>query len=204
MCVGTLITTMAEGLGASAATAETIGTTLQAVGALSQGIAGYKAGQAQASVAEANAANARSMERKIGDQAADKAQRLRLTGKSIAGKQKSALGAAGVAGGRGSATAILMDTYKGVERDIRTTEDNANMKAEAYEAQARNYDAQADAASSQGNWALASGILSAGSAVLTSPMVDSSWYSEDSMLYQSGQVRGDDGLLYDSYSGRRG
>jgi hypothetical protein len=98
-----------------------------------------------------------------------------------------------------------MDTYRGVERDIRTNEDNANLKAEAYEAQAQNYDAQADAANSAANWSLVSGIIGAGSSVLSSTPVDSSWYSGDSMLMQErGLVSDSSGLLYDSYSGRRG
>lgn len=173
MCefITTALTALTSGTGAAASSLQTaslimtgLGAGVSAYGAYQQGQAQAAAMESQASIYEAQAADARK-------RAAREERLMREQGERVKGRQRAVLGASGVSLSTGSPQDLLADTQRSIEMDAWTIRENAGREAWGYQSQAKVSRAGASNAKQ-------AGLFGAGANLLTGAgMVADKWYS---------------------------
>ncbi len=143
------------------------GAALSAVAAIQQGQAAKKAGQAQAAIAEHNAKLKERQAVAAREQAREQADRFKLQGKQLQGKQKVALAKGGVLAEVGTPALVLEETAQNLEDDRLAILREGFLRGSFAESEAEGLRAQGRAAIARGKNAQIGSFLSAGGTLLT-------------------------------------
>jgi hypothetical protein len=133
--------------------------------AAAKGISGVLAGNAEAKIAETNAALARRDAANALQLGATQAGQIRAKGTQVASEQKVALAASGV--DPSSAGNLFASTASGAELDALTAKNNASKKAWGFEAEAATQDAAAIMARRKSYLGILTGGLEGASAAVS-------------------------------------
>lgn len=102
------------------------------IGGITSAVAGWKQSKALEEQAEANAAQ-------VAIETAQQIADIREEGAELAGTQRAMIGASGVSLKTGSPLAVLRDTQRGIQKDIKRVQQGGEFEAGQYTKQAQTY-----------------------------------------------------------------